>query len=47
MRILILATGETVTVGDSYGRRQIEQGQAVLAPPAKKPEPKAAKAKKE
>ncbi len=46
MRVFNLATKETAEVGASYGRRLIEQGKAVLAPPAKKPEAKAAKPKK-
>lgn len=47
MRVFILAAKKTAEVGASYGRRLIEQGKAVLAPPAKKAETRAAKSKKE
>ena len=41
MKVILIATGETVEVNDSYGSRLFEQGKALLAPakPAKKKEP--------
>lgn len=40
MNVKLLASGETVKVGASYGMRLIEQGKAVLAPETPKRTPK-------
>ena len=46
MKVILIATGETVEVNDSYGSRLFEQGKAVPAPKKSAPAPKA-EAKKE
>jgi hypothetical protein len=40
VNVKLLASGETVKVGASYGMRLIEQGKAVLAPETPKRTPK-------
>ena len=41
MKVILIATGETVEVNDSYGSRLYEQGKAIPAPKkAAKAEPK-------
>lgn len=41
MKVILIATGETVEVNDSYGSRLFEQGKAVPAPKKSAPAPKA------
>lgn len=45
MKVIILATGKTEEHNDSYAARLIEQGRAVLAPPAKPSAKKSAERK--
>ena len=40
MKVILIATGETVEVNGSYGSRLFEQGKAVPAPKKSAPAPK-------